>query len=174
MTEHPLMNRLRHCGRRGWRLATLLLSLVAPALIAGCHADNGTLLVLNRTSVPLVLEQFGYTDSTLVVDACSERTIAWNRVWGGQGDSGNWPYEPVPAGAYAIPLPGEWLRIPMEQGNVRARLVVTADGIGVAQDNFTPFELVSGGSFPPDPGAERCAGAPPPMSSSSPEASPPP
>jgi hypothetical protein len=162
------MNRRRHLGRRGWRLAPLVPSLVATALIAGCLGGTGTLVVLNRTSVPLVLEQFGYTDSTLVVGACSERTITWNRVWGGQGDAGNWPYERVPVDAYEIPLPGEWLRMPMEHGSVNARLLVTPDGIGVAQDHYTPFELASGGSFPPDPGAERCAGVPPPMPSGSP------
>jgi hypothetical protein len=157
------------------RRAIRLLGVVAAVAVAGCQGDTGTLVVLNRTSVPIVLEQFGYTDSTLVVGACSERTIIWNRVWGGDGPSGNWPYETVPPDAFAMPLPGDWLFIPMEQGSVEATLLVTPDGIGVSQEKppRTPVEVTTGGSFPPDPGSETCAGVPPPMPSGSPAASPP-
>jgi len=149
--------------------ASLVLGLITAA-IAGCQGDHGTLVVLNRTTVPVVLVQSGYTDSTLVVEPCSERTIIWNRVWGGEGPSGNWPYDPVPADAFTMPLPGDWLRIPMEQGSVEATLLVTPDGIGVSQSlpPQTPMEVTSGGSYPPDPGSETCVGVPPPMPSGSP------
>jgi hypothetical protein len=167
------MDLLTQGGRGQRRPATLLLGLLAAASVVGCHANPGTLIVLNRTGVPVVLEQSGYTDSTLVVDPCSERTIIWNRVWGGTGDSGNWPYEPVPTDAFAMPLPGDWLHMPMEEGTVFATLLVTPDGIGVSQHGFTPSAVTSGGSFPPDPGSERCVGVPPPMPTGSPMASPP-
>jgi hypothetical protein len=144
--------------------------LLVAGLVAGCFGDSGTLVVLNRTTVPVVLEQFGYPVSTLVVDACSERRIAWNNVWGGTGTSGDWPHDTVPAGAFAMPLPGDWLHMPMEQGTVSATLLLTPDGIGVSQQNFPPSEATSGGSFPPDPGADGCAGVPPPLPPASPPA----
>jgi hypothetical protein len=142
-------------------IACPLVGLVVAltATVAACSHGESSLVVRNRTTIPIVLEQVLGT-STLVVEACSERTIGYGSAWGAPA-GGSMPHDPAPDGAYSIPLPGEWLRMPMEFGTVSATLLVTRDGIGVSQDGYTPFEATSGGNYPADPGSAACAGSPP-------------
>jgi hypothetical protein len=141
------------------RRAAVICSVIVAASVVGCVEQPDTLIVRNRTTVPVVLEQ--YVGWALVVDACSERTITSNGGdWGGYH-----PEESVPPDVdpYVMPLPGEWLETFRGAPEGNATLLVTADGIGVDQEGYEPFEAIGGGSFPPDPGPATCSGFPPSM-----------
>ncbi len=145
------------------KLVLALTSLAAALAVAGCTAREGTLIVKNRTTEPLVLHQA--SGSTLVVDACTERTVtSRSGIWSAN-DSGDLPreWDRSDVDVYRIPLQADWLKMPMEYGVVNATLLVTEEGIGVDQEGYTPRAVAGGGPFPVDPGRETCAGVPPAM-----------
>jgi len=145
-----------------------VLALALALLVAACGGPS-TMRVVNRTEVPVVVLTGG--GSSLVVEACAERTVELEGgVWGGRG-SGLRHDEEAPPGAYVLQPPGDALTPPIEGRNDRT-VVVTRDYIGYTYMGSEPYPIAGSGSFPPDPAATECAGSPPPLPSPAASAAP--
>lgn len=144
-------------------VAVVLLILAATLLERACAAGPSTLRIVNRTQVPVVV---AFGDSSLVVGACSERSVEdVEGVWGGDG-SGLRHVEAAPAGAYVLRQP-RMAQQPAAEGQVEAVLAVTSSYIGYRHATGAVDNVV-GTPFPPDPAAVVCSGSPPPTPGSAP------
>jgi hypothetical protein len=143
---------------RAVRASALVLVALAVAACWGIFQPDNAFTIVNRTTVPVVVEDDG---SVSVVQPCAQRTLGWAGTWGGHRDAYSNAYtpvaEPVPSGAWVLPREN----VPrVFEGPSVDTVVVTTTKVG-------DEPLKYGG---PDPNAP-CEGTPPPSPTPSPTAS---
>jgi hypothetical protein len=138
-------------------------ALVPVLLAAACGPGASTLRILNRTQVPVVV---AFGDSSLVIGACTERTVELSGagVWGGVHSDGGLPHvEAPPPGAYVLALPA-LAEQPGGEAHWDLQLLVAQGYVGFRHvGSWDEGPKAGTGTFPPDPAAVDCAGSPPPQ-----------
>lgn len=136
-----------HGKRLRGRAPAAVLLLAAGLVLAGCSSSQSDLTIYNRTTVPITVVTYDYTN---YVDACASARFRWTPRL--TPVSPTTVPSPPPSNSVQIQLPAHYFPPPEGQGSAVRSLVVTSSGFVSDSPPFVEH---------PDPSLPPCEGVPP-------------